>query len=182
MENKITKETFINFQKEQERLNEYLLKLIDIGLSLDREKEVIESTWRETFIDFSIEEKGISLHFEYNDHDNCYGFIPYEAIGTEEQFKKWLLNSIQKKREIEERKKQLRKEADEARRRAKINTIKETKIYYKPEDLCCAKCDYNIDMANSDSSFCLVDDEIKNGNDKEQCPFYKKEQNNGKEN
>lgn len=44
MQNKITKETFINFQKEQERLNEYLLKLIDIGLSLDRKNEVIEST------------------------------------------------------------------------------------------------------------------------------------------
>lgn len=119
MDNIITKETFENYQKEQERLNEYLLKLIDIGLSLDRENEVIESTWGETFIDFNIEEKGISLHFEYPDHDNCYGFIPYEAIGSEEQFKKWILDSIVKKHEKEERIKQLKKEAEEARKRAK---------------------------------------------------------------
>ena len=31
-----------------------------------------------------------------------------------------------------------------------------------------------------DAVFKLVDDNIKNGNDKEQCPFYKKEQNDRK--
>lgn len=87
------------------------------------------------------------------------------------------MDSIVKKHKKEERIKQLKKEAEEARRKVKINTIKETKIYCRPKELRCAKCDYSIDMANSDSSFCLVDDEIKNGNDKEQCPFYKKEQN-----
>ena len=116
----ITKETFEKFNNEKERLFQYLEKLIDIGLSLDKEYEVIDSDWSNTFIDFSIEKDGISLHFEYPDHDYCGGFIPNEAIGDEETFKKWLLNSIQKKREIEERKKQLRKEADEARRKAKI--------------------------------------------------------------
>lgn len=176
----ITKETFEKFNNEKERLFQYLEKLINIGLSLDKEYEVIDSDWGNTFIDFSVEKDGISLHFEYPDHDCCFGFIPNEAINSEETFKKWLLNSIQKKREIEERKEQLRKDADEARRRAKINTIKETKIYYKPKELCCAKCEYSIDMANSDSSFCLVDADIKNGNDKERCPFYKKEKNNGK--
>lgn len=180
MENKITKETFEKFNIEKERLFQYLKKLIHIGLSIDKKYEIIDSVWWETFVDFSVEDNGISLHFEYPDHDYCGSSIPNEAIGDEETFKKWLLNSIQKKREIEEREKQLRKKANEARRRAKINTIKETKIYYKPKELCCAKCEYSIDMANSDSSFCLVDSDIKNGNDKEQCPFYKKEQNNGK--
>lgn len=175
----ITKETFKKFNSEKERLFQYLERLIDIGLSIDKEYEIIDSVWGETFVDFSVENNGISLHFEYPDHDYCGSFIPDEAIGDEETFKKWLLNSIQKKREIEERKKQLRKKADEARRRAKINTIKETKIYCRPKELCCAKCEYSIDMANSDSSFCLVDNDTKKGNDKEQCPFYKKERNNG---
>lgn len=129
MDNIITKETFENYQKEQERLKEYLLKLINIGLSLDRENEVIESTWRENFIDFYIEEKGILLHFEYPDHDNCYSFIPYKAIGSEEQFKKWVLDSIVKKHEKEERIKQLKKDAEEARKRAKQEQEKKENKY-----------------------------------------------------
>lgn len=62
----------------------------------------------------------------------------------------------------------------------KVNTIKETKTYYRPKELCCAECKYSIDMGNSSDMFCVVDDNIKSGRDKEQCPFYKKEQNNGK--
>lgn len=115
----ITKETFEKFNNEKERLFQYLEKLIDIGLSLDKEYEVIDSDWGNTFIDFSVEKDGISLHFEYPDHDCCFGFIPNEAINSEEAFKKWILDSIQKKKEIEERKKQLKKEADEARKRAR---------------------------------------------------------------
>lgn len=115
----IAKETFEKFNNEKERLFQYLEKLIDIGLSLDKEYEVIDSDWSNTFIDFNVEKDGISLHFEYPDHDCCFGFIPNEAINSEEAFKKWILDSIQKKKEIEERKKQLKKEADEARKRAR---------------------------------------------------------------
>ena len=109
MEDKITKETFVNFKKEKERLNQYLLKLIDIGLSLDRKNEVIDSDWSEIFVDFTIEDNGISLHFEYPDHDNCYGFIPNEAIGTEEHFKKWVLDSIEKKTQKRRKSKTIKK-------------------------------------------------------------------------
>lgn len=131
----ITKETFEKFNNEKERLFQHLEKLIDIGLSLDKENEVIDSDWSNTFIDFSVEKSGIFLHFEYPDHDYCGGFIPNEAIGDEETFKKWLLNSIQKKKEIEERKKQLRKEVDEARKIAKIKEKNENKRKHLFEDL-----------------------------------------------
>lgn len=45
----ITKETFEKFNNEKERLFQYLEKLIDIGLSLDKEYEVIDSDWGNTF-------------------------------------------------------------------------------------------------------------------------------------
>ena len=182
---KVTKKVLKKIVEEKEKVLNYLIHLLmDVAPKIDYDYTILSDYRDYDLYDFELIDNGdkilICFYDPYGESDSLS--LPCKALTNEETFKKWLIESIKKEKEKQERIKKLKKEAEEARRRAEMNTIEKTRVYIKPKELWCSKCEYSVDMANSDGPLCLVDNDIKSGNDKEQCPFYKKEQNNGKNN